>query len=67
MGKTHMCRENGLVKFEVMKLHIVLQALCYLNITLTGLYRRPNDICTDSDNGTRETWNVEILLSKKHG
>lgn len=32
-------------------------------IKLTGLYQQPKDICTDSDNGTREACNVENLLS----
>lgn len=31
-----------------------------------GLNHRPKDICTDSDNGTREAWNTEILLSMKY-
>ena len=34
-------------------------------IKLTGLYQRPKDICTDNDSGTREAWNMEVLLPMK--
>jgi len=35
-------------------------------IKLTGSYRRPKGICIDSNIGTRKTWNMEILPSKKY-
>lgn len=52
----------GLVKFILMKTHIMLQAL-------SSLQAQTNDLriyVKDSNNGTREVWNVEILLSMKH-
>ena len=35
-------------------------------IKLTGSYRRPKDICKDSNIGTRKAWNMETLPSVKY-
>ena len=34
-------------------------------IKLKGSDQRPKDICKDSNNGTRETWNMELSLAMK--
>ena len=35
-------------------------------IKLKGSDQRPKDTCTDSNNGTRETWNMELSLAMKY-
>jgi len=34
-------------------------------IKLIGLNKQPTEICKDSNNGTREAWNMEVLLPVK--
>ncbi|MGL5716659.1 MAG: hypothetical protein ACRCX2_26830 [Paraclostridium sp.] len=62
MNMTQMCSKCGLVKFYVMKLHIVLQAL-------SSLQAHTNDLrilYIDSNIGTRKAWNEEALPPMKH-
>ena len=44
-----------------MKIHIVTGT-----IKLKGSDQRPKDRCKDSDNGTREAWNMECSLTMKY-
>lgn len=51
----------GLVRFEYMKIHIVLKALSSTQAYISDL----RIYVKDSSNGTREAWNMEVLLPVK--
>ena len=51
----------GLVRFEHMKIHIVLKALSSTQAYISDL----RIYVKDSSNGTWEAWNIEALLPVK--
>ena len=61
MNITQPCRKCGLVRLAGMKIHIVLQALSSTQAYISDL----RIYVKDSSNGTREAWNMEVLLPMK--